>query len=321
MKAALIDGNYLLHRCMRVGAVANLTNRHGKPTGGFFASVRSIHGALTTNHIDTAYIIFDSGISARRRELWPGYKGARYREPGDPYYAPPDPEHEKYLKKFRLQRAMLEYILPKLGMRVVRIKEPHGWEADDLIYALTFLVPSKHILIISDDKDMYQMVMETSQSYVHVIRPIAKKHLTPSTFEPIVGHPQHEDLLRKAILGDPSDDIPKVPGCGGKGVDEIFAEGAPACLYPFEEFFMWCMDHRLKKVRAIADNMDLVLTNYELMDLSYEDTQPAHDSLRRIIYQPVSVDLPTVRRFFTELDLLSIVRDLHSWGIAFQRLR
>lgn len=321
MKTALIDGNYLLHRCMRVGAVAKLTNRHGKPTGGFFAALRSIHGALAANHIDSAYIVFDSGISARRRELLPCYKGARYREPGDPYYEKPDADHERYLQKFRLQRAMLEYILPKLGMRVVRIKEPYGWEADDLIYALTHLVPCNNVIVISDDKDMYQMVIEHTHGFVHVIRPIAKKHLTESNFEDIVGYPLCEDLLRHSILGDKSDNIPKVPGCGEKGIDDIFAEGAPVCPYPFEAFFMWCMEHRLKKVRAIADNMDLVLTNYELIALHYEDTRPAHAVLKDIIYMPVSVDLTTVRRFLTELDLLSIVRDLHSWAIAFQRLR
>jgi DNA polymerase-1 len=271
--------------------------------------------------VDSAYVVFDSGISARRRELWQGYKGARYREPGDPYFEPPDPEHTEYLRKFRLQRAMLEFILPKLGVRVVRLKEPHGWEADDLIYALTLLVPSRHILVVSDDKDMFQLVMETEESYVHVVRPIAKQYLKPENFEDILGYPYYEDLLRKAILGDKSDDIPKVPGCGKKGVDSIFEEGAPPCEYPFEEFFIWCMGHKLKKVRAIADNMDLVLRNYELMDLSFEDTTPSHDPLRRIIHTPVSTDLPHVQRFFSELDLLSIVRDLPTWAIAFQRLR
>lgn len=321
MITALIDGNYLLHRCMRVGSVAGLTNRYGKPTGGFFASIRSIHGAISANRVGSAYVVFDSGISARRRKLYPPYKGSRYREVGDPFYVELDDETRGYLRKFRLQRAMLEFILPRMGVRVARIKEPYGWEADDLIYALTFLVPSNAVLVVSDDKDMYQMVQSTPDGYVHVIRPIAQKHLKQDNFEAIVGHPQCEDLLRKAILGDKSDNIDKVPGPGKKGVDDIFEEGAPVCEYPFEEFFLWCMDHRLKKVRSISDNMDIVLRNYELMDLSQEDIQPAVSPLREIIYEPVSVDLAKVRHFFTELDLLSIVRDLHTWIIPFQRLQ
>lgn len=323
MLAAIIDGNYLLHRCMRVGAVAALTNRHGKPTGGFFASLRSIQAELSSNRVDTAYIVFDSGISKRRRKLFPGYKGSRYRDTGDPFYQEPDAEHVEYLRKFRLQRAMLQYVLPKLGLRVVRLKDgPSGrWEADDLIFALTYVIPSNRILIISDDKDMYQLVLKTAEGYIHNLRPIAQKLITEENFEYQVGYPQIQDLMRKAILGDTSDGIPNVEQVGPKTVDEIFSNGAPVEPYPFEDFFLWCAEHRSKKVRRIADNMDIVLRNYELVDLLWEDTKPAIPELRAIVHEHVHVDLVTVKRFFTELDLFSILKDLHTWIIPFQRLK
>jgi len=321
MISAIVDGNYLLHRCMRVGSVAALENRFGKPTGGFFAALRSIHGAFNDYKIDSAYVVFDSGISKRRRVLLPEYKGPRYRDRLDPLFEEPDEEHALYLKKFRLQRAMLQYILPKLGVRTIRLKEPHGWEADDLIYALIQCIETSPVIVMSDDKDMLQLLSPSNGKNVHLVRPIAKQYLTEDTFEEVFRYPLEQDLLRKAILGDASDNIPKVPGCGKKGVDSIFLEGAPVCEYPFEEFLMWCMDHKLKKVRAIADNLDIVLRNYELMDLSREDVTQARPALEDIIRSPVSVDLSTVKRFLSELDLHSIVRELHTWSVAFQRLR
>lgn len=320
MTTAIVDGNALLHRAMRVGAVAALTTRTGKPTGGFFASLKSIHGVLNSYHIESAYVVFDSGISKRRRELLPQYKGPRYRSPDDQYFDAPDEEHALYLKKFRLQRAMLQFVMPKLGVRTIRLKEPHGWEADDLIYSLTKMVPGTNVLVVSDDKDMLQLVSTDHNRSVQVLRPVAKQLITQDNFEDYLEYPQAQELLRKAILGDASDNIPKVPGCGKKGLDDIFYEGAPVCEYPFGDFLLWCMDHRYKKVRSISDNMDIVLRNYELMCFDCEDMSEAHQYLQSAIDEPVCVDLVGVKRFLTSLDLVSIVSELHTWAIAFQRL-
>ena len=308
MTAIIVDGNALLHRAMRVGAVAALETKTGKPTGGFFASLKSIHGVLNDHHGTSAYVVFDSGISKRRRELLPQYKGPRYRSEGDPYFEVPDEEHTLYLKKFRLQRYMLQYALPKLGVRTIRLKEPYGWEADDLIYLLTKTVPSNNVLVVSDDKDMLQLVSTSEDRCIQVLRPIAKQLITQDNFEDYLEYPQSQELLRKAILGDASDNIPKVPGCGKKGVDSIFCEGAPVCEYPFGDFFIWCMDHRYKKVRSIADNLDIVLRNYELMCFDLEDMTEARDQLQSTMYDPVSVDLIQVRDFLTKLELSSIVK-------------
>jgi len=321
MSVAIVDGNYLLHRCMRVGSVADLTTKTGKPTGGFFASLRFIHGAISDSNASSVYVVFDSGISKRRRALLPQYKGSRYRDESDPLYEPPDEEHALYLKKFRLQRAMLQYILPRLAVRTVRLKEPHGWEADDLIYSLTKLVPSKNVIVVSDDKDMLQLVSHTEDRCVQVSRPIAKQFVTQENFEDWFEYPHDQELLRKAILGDSSDNIPKVPGCGKKGVDAIFDEGAPVDSYPFGDFICWCMDHRLKKVRSIADNLDVVIRNYELMCFGFEDMSLAEAQLKDIISAPVDVDLIEVKSFLSKLELASIVNELHTWAAAFQRLR
>lgn len=316
---------------MRVGQLASLTNRHGKPTGGFFGAVRSIHGALETNKIRQCFIVFDSGISERRRKLYPPYKGSRYREKDDPFYKPMDAETREFLAKFRLQRAMLQYVLPKLGLRVVRLKNgPSGrWEADDLIFALKSLVNSHRVYIISDDKDMFQCAIEYPYhdedgqgiGFVRIIRPIARQIVTERNFESLIGYPLSEDLIRKSILGDSSDDIDGITNVGKKTVEDMFVEGAPVCPYPFYDLFAWCSDHRSKRVREVATCMDIVIMNYELVCLTFEDVSLAKQELQQIIDAPIEQDWKCARDFFTELDMLSISRDFQNWMVPFQRLR
>jgi 5'-3' exonuclease len=301
---------------MRVGALAELENRHGKPTGGFFASLKSIQGYLATNQADNCYIVFDAGISKRRRAIYPGYKGARYRDESDPLWEPMDEDTEEYLGKFRRQRKLLQIALPRLGVRVLRV---NGFEADDVIAATAHYVTrhaergsNENVHIVSDDKDMLQLAIEQPGVAIHIIRPIAKQHIRdcPTGF-----------LIKKALNGDKSDDIPGIPGVGETTIEKIFQEGAPMVgPHNMDELFMWCMDHKSKRVRKISDNIDIVLRNYELIALHYEDTSSAVPHIEAASSLKPTIDVMALRHMFTELDLYSIIQDFHVWIVPFQRL-
>lgn len=316
MLTAIFDGNYLLHRCMRVGALAELENRHGKPTGGFFASLKSIQGYLSTNQADNCYIVFDAGISRRRRIIYPGYKGARYRNDDDPLFESMDEDTSTYLNKFRLQRALLQHALAKLGLRVLRVK---GFEADDIIGAVAHYVTRyaekgnyKKVHIVSDDKDMIQLAHEEPGVAINIVRPIAKQIIRecPDGF-----------LLKKALMGDKSDDIPGIPGVGKTTIERMFEEGAPIVpIRDVSELFIWCMDHKSKRVRKIADHIDVVLRNYELIALHLEDVSEAMPAIEAAASLKPVIDVMALRHLFTELDLYSIIKDFHVWIVPFQRL-
>lgn len=306
---------------MRVGSLALLENRKGKATGGFFGFLKSVHGIVGEYGIKKCFVVFDGGISKRRRNLLPEYRGARQRQPGDPFYVEPDDDKKEYDRKFDSQRRMLQFVLAKMGVRALRIE---GWEADDLAYLLVRRIEQDGgaINLISDDKDWLQMVTDKRGFTVNTIRPIGEQFVTYDNFEEEVGCPQDQFLIRRAIIGETgSDNIPGIPGVGEKTAAQIFEEGAPACRFPFDEIFNFCSEHKQKRVRKISDNIDILWRNYEVINLSYE--LPTLDVNRQVdacVRSAVGVDLISVKRFFTELDLFSVLKELHTWMVPFQKL-
>lgn len=326
MLTAIFDGNYLLHRQMRVESLADLHNRNGKPTGGLFGTVKSIHQFLMMKHIQRCYIVFDSGISSRRRSILPQYKGDRHREPSDPLYVPQAPEDVEYRTRFYQQRRFLKFVLPHLGVRVVHFG---SYEADDLIAWLVWRCGlSGIVFVVSDDKDLLQLVHDdtdhesaTGFTGCYVYRPMAEQLVTARNFKDVIGYPDTELLLRHCILGDPgSDHIPGIEQVGKDTVKSLFNAQPPIVPYPWGDFFIWCSESASRRVRRIGDSMDIVLRNFDLISLRMEDHTPALPTLKKIVYAPVIHDPATVKRFFTEMDLFSIVRQFESWVIPFSRL-
>jgi len=316
MRSAIFDGNYLLHRCCRVGGLASLRDRQDRPTGGIQGFLKSIHAFLLSFEIDSCTVVFDAGISKRRRSIFPEYKGNKYRDKSDPLHSEPDDEKKAYLDDFRKQMYCIQHLLKLIGIPVVKVK---GWEADDLVYRIA----TEHsapglVTVISDDRDYLQIVEENIQVY----RPIASEIITESNFSDAVGHEKHQTLLRKSIVGDGSDKIPGILGVGNKTLDKLFLEGAPVGEYPFEDFILYCMNHKSKKVRAISDCMDVVVRNYELMCLDMEEyPRELKKDVNRILSNKPGLQLVKLQHFLNELDLFQISDQLHTWVLPFQRLR
>jgi len=320
MISAVIDGNYLLHRCMRAGDLGTLRNRYGKPTGGIYGFLKSLQSVLSDNSVERCYTVFDGGVSTRRREIFPGYKGRKWRELDDPFYEERDETDKQFDRDFRVQQAYLKRILRKLGVRVIQLE---GWEGDDLIYRISTLhAPEGIVYIVSDDKDFFQVPTDYTEVSIQLIRPIAGQHITEATFDLVVGYPQEEFFLRKAVNGDGSDKIPGVDGVGSGTLNKIFNEGAPVCPYPFEDFFSFCADHRSKRVQRISDQRNVVIRNVELVDLEmelYSDKIAQEVQEKSEIVD--AVDINEVKSFLTDMDMFTIVKILHWWVLPFQRLR
>jgi len=326
MITAIFDGNYLLHRCMRAGDLAKLHNRHGKPTGGVMGFLKSTQKTLRDYSITRCVTVFDGGISSRRRALYPGYKGAKYRSPDDPMFQEnEDPERALYHEEFEQQRRYLQLLLKLLGIYVIRF---HDWEADDLCYRIAehYNKDMGIVYLVSDDQDFFQVVHEwrppsEQRGSLRVYRPIADELITESNFAAITGHTHAQHLLYRAIVGDGSDKIRGVEGVGGGWMRKIFVEYKGDTTHPFEDFFLFCMEHRTKTVRKISEQLDIVLRNYELMNLELE---PYSAEIEKQVLDLLSVSLEVklgeVRRFFVQLELASIVDQLAQWVIPFQRL-
>lgn len=317
MLTLLIDSNYLLHRQLRMAELADLCSSSGLPTGGVFGFLRSLHSIVKSYKPDMVVAVFDGGISKRRRELYPAYKGARYRDPTDPLFEEMDAELQQYLAGFSKQRRMLQVILPLIGVRVIRIR---GWEADDLIYALTNVLHRKEgvIDVVSDDKDMAQLVRDR----VNVIRPMAGQLVTTSSFFECFETSQHLYGLQRAILGDPSDSITSIANVGKGTAETLLYELGADYLdsYPFPRIKEYCEKSSNKRIRLIASNFDIVIRNYRLMQFEFEDMLCVELELSDLLAEPSFVRLAGSRELLAKMELHSITREFISWIVPFQKL-
>lgn len=192
----IIDGHNLAFRCMFVDK-RGLTDKQGRPTGIMFGVLQSLTSLKKKHPNAQLYVVWDSGRK-RRESLFPAYKANR---DGNPAMDGPQ------------VLALKESLLPVLGVH--QLYEP-GEETDDLIATLVRgTLKGQRNLILSTDRDFLQLVTETDS----LLCPRQVTKTDPRTevlFNPaeVVGQhgvePSRMVQLR-ALLGDPSDNIPGVP--------------------------------------------------------------------------------------------------------------
>lgn len=197
----LVDGNNLAHRARHVYKLS-YQGRNVSILYGVLRSLATLYKKYSPYRI---VVCFDGGIPASRRELVPSYKINRHVDDAD----------DHALTSKQIDELLLW--LPKFGIFTSQAK---GYEADDLIAAWVNYLPTLYsthpmmqdqkLLIVSGDKDMYQLV----DNGVDVVDPMAKTLVTLDNFERVTGVPKESYLLYKALVGDESDNIPGIKGIG-----------------------------------------------------------------------------------------------------------
>ena len=189
----LIDANSIVHRAYH--ALPNLMTSKGAHTGaiyGFLTIFLRIVAELSPTHVAAA---FDLKAPTFRHKLYAPYKGTR--KPMDAELA----EQFEPLKEL-------------LALMRVPVVSKEGYEADDILGTLSAHTDDDTV-ILTGDRDSFQLVSPTTRIYwtkkgvsdVEVIdlARLAADGFTPQSF-----------IDYKALRGDPSDNIPGVPGVGEK---------------------------------------------------------------------------------------------------------
>lgn len=196
----LIDAHGFLHR--NYHALPKLTTSNGLEVGALYGFVRWLLKMRREKNPAYVAVCFDSaGGCARRKALWPAYKGTR-KKPDDALLT---------------QLGLAREIVAKLGFTVVA---KTGIEADDLMAFLAQQAAKAQVksVLVTSDKDVYQFLND----FIH-IWPSGGKD----------GFKGPEAALEKfgvatkflpdyfAIVGDASDNIPGVLGIGPKSAVEL----------------------------------------------------------------------------------------------------
>jgi DNA polymerase-1 len=189
----LIDGHSLLYRAYY--AIRHLSNSKGFPTNaifGFLSMMKKLQEKETPSHLG---IVFDSKGPTIRHDAFQEYKANRKPMPED----------------LAVQIPVLKKILEAMHIPIVEYEK---YEADDVLGSLAKKASAKnmHAVLVSTDKDLYQLVDESTTLY----NPSKEIHFDKQAVEEQFGvHPsQVVDVL--ALWGDSSDNVPGVPGVGEK---------------------------------------------------------------------------------------------------------
>lgn len=262
-KVLVVDGSYALHRALHTPALQELVASSGIKSGGVFGFLRILQSEIKKFPNYFPVVCWDKGLSPRRVELYPDYKANRRRSEADSMIAAGvTPETDDYLEEYHRQRADLIQILKYLGIPSLLIP---GWEGDDLQYLISTV--SEDSIILSDDKDMIQLVSPT----VRIRRAMRDEMISWESSDEYYRHPHY--TIVKSICGDGSDNIPGVAkGLGSKSADKIASmidkcESFDQYKSVLEDYLVKETGAFTKKVRSLLENWDQFVINYNLTDL------------------------------------------------------
>ena len=203
----LIDGNSIINRAyFALAGRSTLTAPDGTPTGAlntYLNIMLKYIEEVRPTHICT---LFDRKEKTFRHEMYDGYKAKRKGMPDD----------------LAAQMPLLKESLDAL--RIPRI-ELVGYEADDLIGTLSCRGTKEgfSVFILSGDKDDFQLINDRTV----VLMPVTKAGKTTTETYDLAAMSERYDMTPeefialKAIMGDPSDNIPGVKGIGEKGAKDL----------------------------------------------------------------------------------------------------
>ncbi len=125
-----------------------------------------------------------------------------------------------------LLREQFPHFRPIVEAFGYRNLEFEGWEADDVIATLAHLADEAGIAtcVVSTDRDAFQLVTE-NVCLMMTPRGVSDVHVyTPERVEARLGIPPEKVPDFIALKGDPSDNIPGVPGIGDKTAGQLVAQ-------------------------------------------------------------------------------------------------
>jgi len=190
MRILIIDGYNMLHRAR---VVKNLG-----PYGIAFNFLRMLRSAVDEFKPDAAYFVVE-GDPQWRKQLMGEYKGNRV-------IGEDDPRFEEMVDFQTQKRICIELIKRHIPMLLAY--HPDN-ECDDVVYTLANRVHAEdRVIVLSSDSDFTQLVTGPEESRVRLVN--------PSKGGEDVLWPGYDYVRWKALRGDPTDNIPGLPGIGDK---------------------------------------------------------------------------------------------------------
>lgn len=199
-RLVIIDGANFLYRAFF--ALPPLRNAAGLPTNALLGVANMLNKVLREEKPDAIVVVFDVPGKSFRHGLYPQYKAHREAMPED-------------------LAAQIPAIRELIAAHRIPILEVSGVEADDVIATLAHHAAcGVRRVIVSTDKDLMQLVGDD----VELLDTMKSQRTDVSGVESRFGVSPKQMLDFRALVGDPSDNIPGVKGIGEKGAAQLIQE-------------------------------------------------------------------------------------------------
>jgi len=308
----IIDG---LNTFIRVFAAVPALNDDGDHVGGVVGVLKSIGANIRQFNATRCILVFDGkGGSARRRKVYPDYKGNRKnKNTFNRFKEFEAPENEAESFKIQFQR-LIKYFatLPLTLLSIDNI------EADDVIAYIAkqyYKGVDNKITIVSTDRDFLQLVNDQ----INVWSPTKKKLYNKERMLEEYGIPVENYLLYRMCSGDASDNIPGIKGVGLKTLIKRFPNIITEDLSA-EQLIRAAQEQiddgsKLKIVNEIVSNKDILLRNFTLMQLAEVNIAGTFkDAIRDICDSQIPrLDRREFRRLFLEDKLYANIKNIDNW--------
>jgi len=201
----LIDVYALVYRAFF--ALPPLTAPDGRPVNAVYGFERMLNRVLNDEKPTHVIAAWDAGIPAERMALYPEYKANRAETPDD----------------LRSQFALVRRALAAYGIPIVEVE---GEEADDAIATLTTRASADGLrtIVVSGDLDLLQLVDD------HVTVVVTRRGISDMARYDEAAVRERYGLSPsqlpdyRGLKGDPSDNLPGVPGIGEKTAARLIAQ-------------------------------------------------------------------------------------------------
>jgi len=292
MRLLLVDGHYYLYRSFF--AIRGLTNSKGEPTNAIYGFCKALRKMVVDLKPDLGAVIWDAGLPERRTALQPAYKQNRTEMPSE----------------MRVQEAWMQKNVPLLGF--ASLSAPNT-EADDLIasYARAATGLGHETVIATNDKDILQMVSDRVKIYS-----TAKADAGNQPFA-LLGEPevrgkwgvapcQIAEVL--ALTGDAVDNIPGVPGVGGKTAAQLVnAHGTVQAMLEHPEAIL---PEKLRE--KITSAREIIVSNRQMVGL--DDDLPLPLPIDDLCIVP---QYPALVAALAECEFKTLLREVEAEAAGF----
>jgi len=241
----LLDGHSLAYRAFYALPVENFSTTTGQPTNAVFGFTSMLINALRDERPTHLVVAFDVSRQTFRSETFPEYKANRSKSPSE----------------FAGQVDLIKTVLDAMDVPYVAVD---GYEADDVIATLTTQgrALGMDIRILTGDRDAFQLV-DDSCTVLYPKRGVSDlSRMTPQAVAERYGlsPSQYPDFA--ALRGDPSDNLPSIPGVGEKTATKWINQ-----FGSLQDLVEHADEVPGKAGVALRDHLGQVLTNRQLTAL------------------------------------------------------